>query len=179
RRHRRARRGQPGTADRPARARAVREGGLTAMGGLVSVVMPAYNRAHCITRSIDSVLGQTYPDVEVIVHDDGSTDGTPGLLADRYGSNPRVRVQRAPNAGVSAARNQAFKLVRGDYVALLDSDDVFYPWKLKVAYTNWRRFPNENLFSASVPLAELTPQFSKELGSARLWTGDVFDAMLM
>ncbi|HXU61488.1 MAG TPA: glycosyltransferase family 2 protein [Polyangia bacterium] len=184
------------------------------MGGLVSVVMPAYNRAHCITRSIDSVLNQSYPDVEVIVHDDGSTDGTAGLLADRYGSNPRVRVQRAPNAGVSAARNQAFKLVRGDYVALLDSDDVFYPWKLevqlaclrhapqigmvwtdmraqtpdgklveerylKVAYTNWRRFTNESIFSASVPLAQLTPQFARELGSTRLWTGDIFDAMLM
>jgi glycosyltransferase involved in cell wall biosynthesis len=184
------------------------------MGGLVSVVMPTYNRAHCIARSIDSVLEQSYPDVEVVVHDDGSTDGTPQLLAARYGSNPRVRVQRAPNAGVSAARNAAFKSLRGEYVALLDSDDVFFPWKLEVqlaclrhapeigmvwtdmravepdgtvvadrylkkAYTNWRRFPNEAIFTASVPLAELTPRLASELGSARLWTGDVFDAMLM
>jgi glycosyltransferase involved in cell wall biosynthesis len=184
------------------------------MGTLVSVVMPTYNRAHCIERAIDSVLGQTHQDVEIIVLDDGSTDDTQALLAARYGDEPRVRVHRQANAGVSAARNAAFKLVRGDYVALLDSDDVFFPWKLEVqlaclrhapeigmvwtdmravtpegtvvanrylkkAYTAWRHFPENNIFTASVPLAELVPTQAEALGTARLYTGDVFDAMLM
>jgi GT2 family glycosyltransferase len=101
-------------------------------GELVSVVIPTYNRAHCVAEAVDSVLAQTHRRVEVVVVDDGSSDGTPALLERRYGSDPRVRSLRQENRGVSAARNVGLRVATGDYVALLDSDDVWKPWKLEL-----------------------------------------------
>jgi GT2 family glycosyltransferase len=96
----------------------------------VSVIIPTYNRAHLIARAVDCVLQQTYPHCHVIVVDDGSTDATPSVMAERYGNEPRVRYIRQPNAGVSAARNRALAEAKGDYIAYLDSDDLWRPWKL-------------------------------------------------
>jgi glycosyltransferase involved in cell wall biosynthesis len=96
--------------------------------GLVSVVIPTHNRAHIVGAAIESVLAQTHEDVEVIVVDDGSTDDTRSAV-ERYG--PRVRYVYQPNGGVSSARNRGFANVRGEFVALLDSDDAFVPWKLE------------------------------------------------
>jgi GT2 family glycosyltransferase len=98
----------------------------------VSVVIPVYNRATLITRTIDCVLGQTYAHCHVIVVDDGSTDGTPEVVTARYAGNPRVRLLRQENRGVSAARNAGLAVATGDYIAFLDSDDVWRPWKLTV-----------------------------------------------
>jgi GT2 family glycosyltransferase len=100
-------------------------------GPLVSVVIPTFNRAYCIAATIDSVLAQTHQNLEVLVVDDGSTDGTAELLARRYGDEPRVRVLRQANAGVCAARNHGFRASRGELVALLDSDDLWLPFKLE------------------------------------------------
>lgn len=97
---------------------------------LVSVVLPTFNRAYCVARAIDSVLQQTYSNCEVVVIDDGSTDGTRTFVADRYGSNERVRYVVQANAGVAAARNTGIKAARGDFIALLDSDDVWKKWKI-------------------------------------------------
>jgi len=99
---------------------------------LVSIVIPTFNRAYCISRAIDSALGQTHQPVEVIVVDDGSTDGTQDLIFGAYSRDERVRCIRQKNKGVSAARNKGLGAVRGDYVAFLDSDDVWKPWKLEV-----------------------------------------------
>jgi glycosyltransferase involved in cell wall biosynthesis len=96
-------------------------------GPAVSVVIPAWNRAHVIAEAVDSALGQSLPPAEVIVVDDGSTDGTADVLA-RYGD--RIVVVRQANAGVSAARNAGVALARGDWVAFLDSDDVWTPERL-------------------------------------------------
>ena len=108
--------------------------------GLVSVVIPTYNRAHCIEQAVDSVLDQTYPSIEAIVIDDGSSDGTPDLMQRRYGSDARVRYHRQSNAGVSAARNTGLAMVRGEFTALLDSDDVWKPWKVELQVACLRRF---------------------------------------
>lgn len=93
----------------------------------VSVIIPTYNRAGFLKEAVDSVLSQEVSDVELIVVDDGSTDGTPDLLA-RYGD--RLRVIRQENAGVSAARNAGLRRAAGDLIALLDSDDLWLPGKL-------------------------------------------------
>ena len=98
----------------------------------VSVIIPAYNRAHLIERNIDCVLTQTYPSCHVILVDDGSTDDTADVVAARYAGNPRVRFLREENRGVSAARNAGLAVATGEYVAFLDSDDVWRPWKLAV-----------------------------------------------
>lgn len=98
-----------------------------AASGLVSVIIPTFNRAHCLARAVDSVLEQDYQRFELIVVDDGSTDQTRDLLAS-YGSDLRVLTQ--PNQGVSAARNRGIRESRGEFVALLDSDDSWTRDKL-------------------------------------------------
>jgi len=107
----------------------------------VSVVIPSYNRVHCLHRSVDSVLAQTTGDVEVIVVDDGSKDDTAAMVASRYDSDPRVRLLRQPNGGVASARNTGFRAARGEFVALLDSDDTWAPWKLQLQVACMRRRP--------------------------------------
>ena len=97
------------------------------MGKLVSVIIPVYNYARFVGRAVDSVLAQTYSPVECVVVDDGSTDDTPQVLA-RYGD--RIRAIRQENRGLSAARNTGIRAARGEYVAILDSDDYFRPDKL-------------------------------------------------
>ncbi|GGK08949.1 glycosyltransferase [Luteimonas terricola] len=92
-----------------------------------SVIIPTWNRRGLIARAVDSVLAQTRPVEEIIVVDDGSSDGTGEYLAERYGE--RIICVRQDNAGVSAARNRGLALARGRYLALLDSDDEWLPEK--------------------------------------------------
>lgn len=101
----------------------------TSVPGLVSAVIPTYNRAYCVARAIDSVLTQQYAEVEAVVVDDGSTDGTRELIAQRYADEPRVRYITQTNQGVSTARNHGFEAARGEFIGLLDSDDYWHPWK--------------------------------------------------
>ena len=91
---------------------------------LVSVIMPAFNRAGVIAASIQSVLGQSYPHFELIIVDDGSTDDTASVVAGF--DDPRIVFLRSPeNLGVSAARNRALKAARGEIMAYLDSDNLW------------------------------------------------------
>ena len=96
--------------------------------GLVSAIIPNYNYASYLKEAIDSVLGQTYPFVEAIVVDDGSTDGSRELI-ESYGTRIRAVFQR--NGGVSAARNAGVASSRGEYIAFLDADDVWLPQKVE------------------------------------------------
>ena len=93
----------------------------------VSVVLPTYNRGWIVAQAVDSVLDQTYGNVELIVVDDGSIDDTPQLLS-AYGD--RLRTIRQENRGVSAARNAGIRAAGGDLIALLDSDDAWLPGKV-------------------------------------------------
>jgi len=91
----------------------------------VSAVIPAFNRRSYLPRAIDSVLGQTVPLDEVLVIDDGSTDGSAELIETRYGN--RVRVVRQDNSGVAGARRRGIHEARGEWIAFLDSDDEWLP----------------------------------------------------
>ncbi len=91
------------------------------------MIIPTYNRRDLLPRAIDSVLAQTHAVDEIVVIDDGSTDGTGDMLQERYGD--RVRHVWQANAGVSAARNHGMRLAQGRYLALLDSDDTWLPTK--------------------------------------------------
>jgi glycosyltransferase involved in cell wall biosynthesis len=108
---------------------------------LTSIVVPTFNRAYCLPRTIESALAQANVRVEVIVVDDGSTDQTPSLIASRYGSEPRVRFIRQDNGGVAVARNTGMRAAQGDYIALLDSDDTWMPWKLELQLACMRARP--------------------------------------
>ncbi len=87
---------------------------------LVSVILPTYNRAWTLKTAIDSVLFQDYPNIELIVIDDGSRDNTRQLLKEYKN---QIKVLSQENAGVSAARNRGIESSRGEFIALLDSDD--------------------------------------------------------
>jgi glycosyltransferase involved in cell wall biosynthesis len=94
---------------------------------LISVIIPAYNAERYLPEAIDSVLGQTCPAGEIIVVDDGSSDGTP-RVAERYGS--RVRWLSQTNQGSAAARNRGIEAARGELLAFLDADDLWVREKL-------------------------------------------------
>jgi glycosyltransferase involved in cell wall biosynthesis len=96
---------------------------------LISVIIPAYNRAGCLGRALESVKAQGIADLEVILGDDASTDSTVELASTLL---PGLKVARlSTNQGASAARNAALKLAKGDYIAFLDSDDEWAPGKLE------------------------------------------------
>ena len=95
---------------------------------LFSVVIPSYNRASLIRRSIDSVLSQSVTDFEIIIVDDGSTDNTEEVI--KTIGDPRVVYLKQENKGATAARNNGVRHAKGDYVSFLDSDDVWYPTTL-------------------------------------------------
>lgn len=95
----------------------------------VSVIIPTYNRCAYVQEAIDSVLAQTYTDYEIIVIDDGSTDGTGEALRERYGG--RIRYVLQDNQRQSAARNTGVRMAEGELLAFLDSDDRFLPFYLQ------------------------------------------------
>ena len=103
---------------------------------LVSVVMPVRDRAHCVARAIDGVLAQTYRNFELIVVDDGSSDGTADVAAD-YGDS--VILIRQDAAGAYQARNRGIAAARGELIAFADSDDVWLPHKLEAQVPLLRR----------------------------------------
>lgn len=97
-------------------------------GPLVSVVIPVFNGEAYLADALDSVVAQDYTPIEIIVVDDGSTDGTPAV-AGRY---PRVRYVRQSNQGPSAARNTGIALSTGEFVTFLDADDVMLPERIRL-----------------------------------------------
>jgi GT2 family glycosyltransferase len=109
---------------------------------LVSVIIPTYNRAYCLRRAVDCALGQSHRRVEVVLIDDGSTDDTRGLVASAYGADGRVRYCHQENQGVTAARNLGLAQAQGDYIALLDSDDCWEPWKIELQLACLRHCPD-------------------------------------
>ena len=93
----------------------------------ISVIIPTYNRRNTLPRAVESVLNQTYKPIEIIVVDDGSTDGTKEMFSEMY---PLVRYIYQANSGVSSARNTGINSASGAWIALLDSDDEWLPDKL-------------------------------------------------
>lgn len=109
---------------------------------LVSVIIPTYNRAARCKSAVESVLSQTHTNVEVIVVDDGSKDNTGEVI---NGLDDRVKYIYQANAGVSAARNTGLKAATGDYIAFLDSDDLWLPRKLEAQLSVFRAFPDTGM----------------------------------
>jgi glycosyltransferase involved in cell wall biosynthesis len=110
---------------------------------LVSVIIPTYNRARLIGRTLRSVLDQTWRPLEVLVIDDGSGDGTPDLVerlaADWAAQDFRIRVVRGAHQGVSCARNIGIEVAQGSYIQFLDSDDELLPDKIAAQVAALRR----------------------------------------
>lgn len=96
----------------------------------ISVILPTYNRAYCLKRTIDSVLSQTYKEFQLYLVDDGSTDETKNVI-ECYQNESRLSYIYQENKGVSAARNLGIQQAQADWIALLDSDDEWLPNKLE------------------------------------------------
>jgi len=98
----------------------------------ISVIIPAYKVQSCLKRAVDSVLAQTCQDFEILIVDDASPDETLALATALAQKDTRIRVfSQTPNQGPSAARNRGFSEARGDWLAVLDADDAFHPWRLQ------------------------------------------------
>jgi glycosyltransferase involved in cell wall biosynthesis len=111
------------------------------VGPLVSVITPTYNRADVLPRALESVLSQDFQDLELIVVDDGSTDGTDDVVARIQ--DPRVRYLRfAENRGIGAGRHAGVESAKGELIAFVDSDDVWLPGRLTSVVGLFERYPD-------------------------------------
>ena len=109
-------------------------GNIITVKGLVSIIIPIYNVEKYLRKCIDSALKQTYRDIELVLVDDGSTDSCSQICNDYVSLDSRVKVIHQENGGLSFARNNGFKMARGEYVYFLDSDDYIAKNAIKELY---------------------------------------------
>jgi glycosyltransferase involved in cell wall biosynthesis len=114
---------------------------------LFSVIIPTFNRAGLLRQTLESVWSQTFTDYEVIVVDDGSTDETAAYLAQ---NDDRIAIQTQGNSGPGVARNKGAENARGEYLAFLDSDDLWFPWTLDIVANLINQHDRPALISASM-----------------------------
>lgn len=114
----------------------------------VSVVLPSYNHRRYIVQAIESVLAQTLRRWELIVVDDGSSDGSPDLLQARYGAHPQIQLIFQNNQGAHRAINRGLALARGRYISILNSDDLYHPERLHTLLSHCEAQPCGLAFTA-------------------------------
>jgi len=154
---------------------------------LVSVIVPIYNVEHYLKRALDSILSQTHKKWEAILVDDGSTDNS-GIIAEEYArKDQRFRVVHKENGGLSDARNAGMKLVKGDFLLFLDSDDFLHPQLMElciqaalrddsdlVAFTYDHRYRTRNLVRHFLHLGDSTPHYKYYKQPAYVVTDNIF-----
>ena len=115
---------------------------------LISVIVATYNRSDLLREAVDSVLAQTCTDFELIISDDGSTDNTKEVVS--AFEDPRISFLELTHNGLPAAtRNRGIEKVKGEFVALLDSDDLWLPHKLETCLAHFRQNPSTGLFCSN------------------------------
>ena len=152
---------------------------VTVEPGLVSIMMPVYNAAPFVAAAVQSVLGQTYSQWELIIIDDGSTDGSGSIVAGF--DDPRLRVFTQANQGEAAARNAALRNMRGEFIAFLDADDLFEPHHLQVMVGYLQSHPDRDaVYGDGYHIDEEGAQL-KSLSSRRRgpFEGDIFEQVVL
>jgi len=125
----------------------------------VAGIMPLYNKRNTVIEAIESMLEQSHPVDEIVIVDDGSTDGSGDLVAERYDGDSRVRLIRQENQGPGAARNRAIRATRSSLLAFLDADDRWLPNRLKKQVAFMESHPSCMLsFAAHISCNEATSQ---------------------
>jgi hypothetical protein len=132
----------------------LRSAGITVSQSTVSMVMPAYNAERFVGPAIDSVLAQTYADFELLVIDDESTDSTPDIVEAYARKDSRVRIHRVPHGGAIRARNEGMALSTGEFIAVMDADDVCVPNRLQRQVGFMRRSPETGVLGSYVQLID-------------------------
>ncbi len=114
---------------------------------MLSIVMPLYNKEKLIQTTLESVLNQTYSDFELIIVNDGSTDNSAAIVSSFKDS--RIHLVYQENAGVSAARNKGIEIAQGEYIALMDSDDLWLPDYLERQIALMIQYPNCDIYASN------------------------------
>jgi glycosyltransferase involved in cell wall biosynthesis len=135
----------------------------------VSVIIPTFNRKHVVVQAIESVLAQTLGDFEILVVDDGSTDGTQQAVADIR--DDRIKYIQKTNGGISSARNTGIRKASGDYLAFLDDDDLYPPEYLQVVVNRLEKEPQYGLSYAQFNNSYPDGHQKNGLESDRFWSG--------
>lgn len=147
------------------------------MKPLVSVIMPAFNDENFITQSIKSVLDQDYKNLELIVFSDGSTDETNSIASRFEKLDRRVKLYTQDNQGVSVARNNAIKQASGEYIAFIDSDDVWCKNKISLQLNEFMKDPELGFVSTLALIIDKSNHFNGLITGIQL-NGFVFDEIL-
>lgn len=112
---------------------------------MISVVIPLYNKAHTIVKTLNTVINQVYKDFEIIIVNDGSTDNGVKVIQEHFTDN-RIRIINQENSGVSAARNRGVEESKGEWIAFLDGDDEWHTEYLLIMQSLIMKYPNAGLF---------------------------------
>jgi glycosyltransferase involved in cell wall biosynthesis len=145
----------------------------------ISVIMPVYNGEQFIEQAIDSLLAQTFQDWELVVVDDGSTDSTPQILK-RY-VDPRIVVIRQENGGEACARNTGLDHMRGEYMAFLDADDIYFPNALEDLSSFLDSNPNYGVVFSDGYIFDQNDNQMMRLTEVRpgIFTGDILNPLVI
>lgn len=110
----------------------------------ISVIIPLYNKAPYVERAIKSILNQTFDNFEIIVVDDGSSDDSVSIV--KTIDSPKIKLYQKENGGPSTARNMGVRVASGDWIMLLDADDMLMPYALEIFSKLIKKYPKENYF---------------------------------
>lgn len=143
--------------------------------GLVSVIIPVYNRSEYLSASVQSALDQTYRPIEIIIVDDGSTDDTPQLLEELRQKHPHeITIKRIENAGPGGAREAGRQIAQGEFIQYLDSDDILLPEKIHLQVEALKKHPEASI---AYGITRLVDENRKVLKEPYKWTGRSFDSL--
>jgi glycosyltransferase involved in cell wall biosynthesis len=146
------------------------------MSASVSIIIPAYNCERFISETIESVIDQTFRNFEVLIVDDGSTDGLKRIVDEFATRDTRIKYMYQKNRGVSSARNFGFRESHGKFIAFLDSDDVWLPENLELKVN---RFDRDNVGLVHSDASIINEHSEKNQSILRGMEGDVLDALLL
>ena len=136
---------------------------------LISVIIPAYNAEEFIAKTLESVLSQTYQNIEVLVVDDGSLDTTAAIVKSFAQKDSRISLLQQSNAGVASARNLAIEKSKGEYIAPIDADDIWYPQNLEKQL---------NCLTSSAPSVGVVYSWSVDINEQDLLTGGFYNSTI-
>ena len=137
---------------------------------MISVVIPLYNKEKQIAHTLQSVFNQTFQDFEIIIVDDGSTDGSVAEV-EKF-SDSRIRLIHQKNAGVSAARNRGIEEAKSDLIAFLDADDEWKPEYLATQYHLSQKYPDCNVFACNYEFRNLEGKVTRTIIRKLPFTGE-------
>jgi glycosyltransferase involved in cell wall biosynthesis len=143
---------------------------------IISVIIPVYNGENTIRTAIESVLKQSFSNIELIVIDDGSTDSTLEIINNI--NDPRLEIFSYPNAGLAASRNRGIEKASGDFISFIDADDLWTPDKLEVQYLALQNHPETSIAYSWTDYIDESGNFIKS-GRREKFSGYVYQQMLV